>query len=141
MTDLSEQDLDDIAERVRTKLPGIVRDVRTERAYLATIDPAGEADAVAPLSPVQAREILLDIEAEKAARKPFIVVRGSGSDFDEKAILVAIGADLTKRAGRVACPAHEDRHPSLSWKIADSGRVLLKCWVGCTFDEIRRAAA
>ena len=36
------------------------------------------------------------------------------------------------------CPAHEDSSPSLA--IADKGdRVLLHCYGGCAFDEIRAA--
>ena len=35
------------------------------------------------------------------------------------------------------CPAHEDRNPSLSLRLADSGRLLLHCFAGCSFDEIR----
>jgi hypothetical protein len=30
------------------------------------------------------------------------------------------------------CPAHEDRHPSLSVSVNDDGTVLLKCHRGCT---------
>jgi DNA primase len=30
------------------------------------------------------------------------------------------------------CPAHEDRNPSLSLKDADDGRILVKCFAGCT---------
>lgn len=30
------------------------------------------------------------------------------------------------------CPAHEDRKPSLSVSIGTDGRVLLKCFCGCT---------
>lgn len=29
------------------------------------------------------------------------------------------------------CPAHDDKHPSLSVGLAPSGAVLLKCWAGC----------
>lgn len=36
------------------------------------------------------------------------------------------------------CPAHDDRSPSLA--ISDKGdRVLMHCYGGCTFDEIRAA--
>lgn len=36
------------------------------------------------------------------------------------------------------CPAHEDRSPSMA--IADKGdRILIHCFGGCTFDEIRAA--
>ena len=40
----------------------------------------------------------------------------------------------------VECPAHEDKQPSLSWRLAGD-TVLLHCFAGCTFDEIRRAVA
>jgi len=36
------------------------------------------------------------------------------------------------------CPAHDDRHPSLSIKEGERG-ILLKCWTGCSLDEICRA--
>jgi len=38
------------------------------------------------------------------------------------------------------CPAHNDRHPSLSIKETSEGVVLLKCWSGCTAHEIASAA-
>lgn len=36
-------------------------------------------------------------------------------------------------AGRwvARCPAHDDRHPSLSVRETADGTVLLKCWTGC----------
>jgi hypothetical protein len=34
------------------------------------------------------------------------------------------------------CPAHEDNEPSLSIKEGDDGRVLLKCFAGCAFEDI-----
>ena len=34
------------------------------------------------------------------------------------------------------CPAHDDRHPSLSIGTGDDGRVLLKCHAGCTTKDI-----
>lgn len=36
-------------------------------------------------------------------------------------------------AGRwiARCPAHDDRHPSLSVRETADGTVLLKCWAGC----------
>lgn len=33
------------------------------------------------------------------------------------------------------CPAHDDRSPSLSISEGDKG-LLLKCWAGCTINEI-----
>ena len=34
------------------------------------------------------------------------------------------------------CPAHDDRNPSLSISTGDNGRVLLKCFAGCTTERI-----
>ncbi|TVT64922.1 MAG: virulence-associated protein E [Pseudomonas sp.] len=34
------------------------------------------------------------------------------------------------------CPAHDDKSPSLYVTEADDGRALLKCWGGCTTEEI-----
>ena len=36
------------------------------------------------------------------------------------------------------CPAHEDRNPSLAIAEGERG-LLVKCWAGCTLDEITRA--
>ncbi len=47
--------------------------------------------------------------------------------------------DRVKRSGSgwvARCPAHEDRHASLSIAEGDDGRVLLKCHAGCTVEEI-----
>lgn len=37
------------------------------------------------------------------------------------------------------CPAHDDRHPSLSISCCEDGRVLMFCHAGCTNEEICRA--
>ena len=34
------------------------------------------------------------------------------------------------------CPAHDDRNPSLSITEGDDGRVLLKCFADCIFDDV-----
>lgn len=34
------------------------------------------------------------------------------------------------------CPAHDDRSPSLSIKEVGDGRLLLKCWAGCTAGDV-----
>jgi len=35
------------------------------------------------------------------------------------------------------CPAHDDRNnPSLSVGVGEDGKVLLHCFVGCTFEDI-----
>ena len=37
------------------------------------------------------------------------------------------------------CPAHEDKHPSLSLSQGTDGRLLLDCKAGCTFEAVRDA--
>lgn len=37
------------------------------------------------------------------------------------------------------CPAHADKTPSLTVTECTDGTVLLKCWSGCTVNEITRA--
>ncbi len=34
------------------------------------------------------------------------------------------------------CPAHDDKHPSLAIRELDDGRILLKCFSGCSVLEI-----
>jgi hypothetical protein len=112
------------------------REVIYERARLALEDPDGEAEAVAPLSPVQARQILLSEKRQPARHAP---ERPQRDDTD---LLIRLGGDPTRSSGRVVCPAHGGRGRNLSWRMSDSGRLLLKCFShGCTFDEIRRAVA
>lgn len=37
------------------------------------------------------------------------------------------------------CPAHDDRHPSLSLRETPDGTVLLKCWTGCGAADVVQA--
>ena len=37
---------------------------------------------------------------------------------------------------RARCPAHDDRHPSLSIGVGDDDRVLLKCHAGCSTEAV-----
>ena len=41
--------------------------------------------------------------------------------------------------GMVRCPAHDDRNPSLHPSEGDDGRILLKCFAGCTAEQIVKA--
>lgn len=43
---------------------------------------------------------------------------------------------LSGRSYRACCPAHDDRHASLSIALGDNGKILLYCFVGCTVEEI-----
>lgn len=46
-----------------------------------------------------------------------------------------------KKTGQwvACCPAHDDKSPSLSIGEGDGGRILLKCWSGCSALEIINA--
>ena len=48
--------------------------------------------------------------------------------------------DGVKRTGAARwiarCPAHDDRHPSLSIRETDDGRVLLHCFAGCDVESL-----
>lgn len=47
--------------------------------------------------------------------------------------------EKVRRRGRgwvALCPAHEDRTPSLSVAEGDDGRILVRCFAGCTVDKI-----
>ena len=48
-----------------------------------------------------------------------------------------------KQTGRdtwsACCPAHADRSPSLALKELPDGKILIKCWAGCTAPEIVEA--
>jgi hypothetical protein len=52
--------------------------------------------------------------------------------------------DKVKRTGagrwKACCPAHADKGPSLSIRELDDGRVLCKCFAGCTISEVLAAA-
>lgn len=37
------------------------------------------------------------------------------------------------------CPAHLDRHPSLSIALGEDGRLLIHCFAGCQFDAVVQA--
>lgn len=37
------------------------------------------------------------------------------------------------------CPAHDDKDPSLSVAVTPGGKILLKCWTGCSALEIVHA--
>ena len=38
------------------------------------------------------------------------------------------------------CPAHDDKHPSLTVKETDDGTLLVRCWAGCPASDIVAAA-
>jgi hypothetical protein len=56
------------------------------------------------------------------------------------ALARALKAKRTKAGWSANCPAHDDRTASLSIGEGENGRLLLKCFAGCTFDAILKAA-
>jgi hypothetical protein len=46
------------------------------------------------------------------------------------------GTKQTSRGWAFQCPAHADRHPSGAATEGEDGRILVKCWAGCTAAEI-----
>jgi hypothetical protein len=51
--------------------------------------------------------------------------------------------DKVRRTSRdswlACCPAHDDKHPSLSIRETDDGKILLHCFAGCDVGEILAA--
>lgn len=66
---------------------------------------------------------------------PSLLDKGAHLDLAER-----LGLDKSRSSGQIACPAHEDKRASLSWKIGEGGKLLVHCFAGCTFDEIRAAS-
>ena len=57
-------------------------------------------------------------------------------------VLSRLGLNNVKKVsgGYMArCPVHDDKNPSLSITEGDDGRVLLKCFAGCSTEEIVKA--
>ena len=56
-------------------------------------------------------------------------------------ILARLDAVRSRGANKSSarCPAHADRSPSLSLRVAEDGRILVHCFAGCTVHEICRA--
>lgn len=101
------------------------RAVVHERARLAIDDPDGEKEAAEPLTEARAQELFYATEPKRYT--------GPGSLAD------ALGLDGTRTKGRIPCPAHGDhRKPTMSYQFTHD-TLLVHCFAGCTFDEIRRA--
>jgi hypothetical protein len=50
------------------------------------------------------------------------------------------GVKQTGTGWTALCPAHDDRCPSLSIKIGEEGRTLLRCHAGCATEDVVAAA-
>ena len=55
---------------------------------------------------------------------------------DAASIIRALGGRWHGRYGTARCPAHDDRHPSLSLADGDDGRLLARCHASCAFAEV-----
>jgi hypothetical protein len=52
-------------------------------------------------------------------------------------LTLALGGRWSGNAGKVRCPCHDDRTPSMSIRDGDEpGRVLVHCFAGCRSDDI-----
>jgi hypothetical protein len=124
-----------ILDRI-AKSEDFTRRTMLSRAMLALEDPIGELEARFPVS----YDGALDLVARYGVRtRPVSVVpdrRPDDGDLAER-----LGIPPGRASGVIRCPAHEDRNPSLSWRRAADGRLLLHDFAGCTFDEIRAATA
>jgi hypothetical protein len=62
--------------------------------------------------------------------------------MNAESITVALGGRWGGEQGVARCPAHDDRHPSLSLRDGRDGRLLVKCHAGCDWravlDALRR---
>lgn len=58
---------------------------------------------------------------------------------DARSITSALGGKWYGRYGLCRCPVHGDRKPSLSISDGADGRLLAKCFVGCSFPDIAAA--
>lgn len=112
--------------------PRYAERVHAARAQLALEDPTGEAGAVAPLTREQARRIVIEQDEHDRTR-----TQRGGPHPDGRTLLDRLGADPTRDAGRVPCPAHGGRDRNLAWRLTRDGTVLLKCHSHqCSFVEI-----
>jgi len=51
-------------------------------------------------------------------------------------IAEALNARKTGRGWLARCPAHDDKRPSLSIGESNSGKLLIHCFGGCSFEMI-----
>lgn len=56
-------------------------------------------------------------------------------------LVLELGGRWCRTYGVARCPAHRDRSPSLSVRDGDGGRLLVRCFAGCDFADVRDALA
>ncbi len=65
--------------------------------------------------------------------------RGDAAPSQKLAMFLHACGGQTKTAGQehvCRCPAHDDQNPSLNVRVADDGRLLVKCRAGCTNEQV-----
>src|SRR5689334_11834217 len=55
----------------------------------------------------------------------------AGNTMDAREVTANLGGKWTGRQGSARCPAHDDRHPSLSVSDGANGKLLVHCHTGC----------
>ncbi len=58
---------------------------------------------------------------------------------EAEVLTFALGGRWSGGFGLAPCPAHEDHEPSLSLREGEGGKLLLKCFAGCSFSELLEA--
>ena len=59
--------------------------------------------------------------------------------MDARALTAALGGKWSGGSGIARCPAHDDRSPSLSITDGATGRPVLHCFAGCSYQAVRDA--
>ena len=135
--------------KIPSLLPGV--DVQGEGSYVVappSIHPNGTAYAwdagrelgalPLPAMPFWLRRLIRDHQRGQAPDRRH--GPGLGGPVAVAAILGQLRGVRRAAGGWTACcPAHEDESPSLSIGVGTAGRVLLHCFGGCTYHEIRGA--
>jgi len=93
---------------------------------------------LAPLPPIIRHLIALHRQPDVASVRPWVHRAGAGWTLQDA--LGRLAGVRRVRSGWVArCPAHHDREPSLSIAQGTGGRLLMHCFAGCSFGQIRAA--
>ena len=59
---------------------------------------------------------------------------GAPNNFDAACIIAGLGGNTG--TGMCLCPAHDDKTPSLKVSVGHNGKALVKCFAGCSQDEV-----
>jgi putative DNA primase/helicase len=69
-----------------------------------------------------------------------LAAREAGIHFDLLLSKLHNPRRLSDGSYQARCPAHEDKSPSLNVRLSETGKVLVKCYAGCSADAICAAA-